>query len=215
MEKATVHALVLAGGSGRRLGGVSKADLDVGDRLLDLVLAALRSHVNGKVVVVAPATVPVPDGVGRTMEDPPGGGPLAGIGAGVEALEGESGVVLVVGVDTPGIHLLAPSLLDAAAQAIAGGLDGAIIHGGHPVPYDQFLQAAYDLDALEDVLSAAGASGAGLHGRSVTKVLGQMALVRVPAGSGDCRDLDTPEDLDWWRDTLSGKGSLSEPRPTG
>ena len=68
----TVHALVLAGGTGERLGGASKADLDVGSRLLDVVLAGLAPRVSGAAVVVAPPGVPVPDGVARTMEEPPG-----------------------------------------------------------------------------------------------------------------------------------------------
>ena len=75
-------AIVLAGGTGRRLGGVLKPQVTVrGRRLLDHVLDATAQA--RRVVVVAPETVPVPDGVVRTLEDPPHGGPVAGIAAGL------------------------------------------------------------------------------------------------------------------------------------
>ena len=70
-----LHAIVLAGGGGRRLGGASKADLDIaGRRLLERVLTGLDGVVDGLRVVVAPPSVRVPRGVLRTLEDPPHGG---------------------------------------------------------------------------------------------------------------------------------------------
>lgn len=133
----TVHALVLAGGTGERLGGASKADLDVGSRLLDVVLAGLAPHVSGAAVVVAPPGVPVPDGVARTMEEPPGGGPLAGIGAGLDFLTGRAGAagddrVVVCSVDSPGAGALADRL---SAVVLAPHEAGAAIVGGDPEPY--------------------------------------------------------------------------------
>ena len=76
-------AVVLAGGAGSRLGGVSKADVLVGGvPLLDRVLAGLSgAH---QVVVVGPADVARP-GVLQVQESPPGGGPVAGLAAGLAA----------------------------------------------------------------------------------------------------------------------------------
>ena len=59
---SALDVLVLAGGTGRRLGGASKPDVVArGARLLDHVLngvAAIRSRLGGgKIVVVAPAEV--------------------------------------------------------------------------------------------------------------------------------------------------------------
>ena len=82
-----LDVVVLAGGRGRRLGGLSKADLVVGGaRLLDHILGDLADWDHpavtlGRTVVVAPDTVNVPDGVRRTLEEPPGGGPSAGVAA--------------------------------------------------------------------------------------------------------------------------------------
>ena len=70
MMDRVIDAVVLAGGRGIRLGGASKADLNVSGRLLDRVLDGLRPHVNGRIVVVAPDGVAIPDGVIRTMEEP-------------------------------------------------------------------------------------------------------------------------------------------------
>ena len=83
---AAFDAVVLAGGTARRLGGVSKPDVELaGRRLLDHALAATAGA--RRVVVVAPASVAVPDGVTRTLEDPPHGGPVAGLAAGLAALD--------------------------------------------------------------------------------------------------------------------------------
>ena len=93
---SALDVLVLAGGTGRRLGGASKPDVVArGARLLDHVLngvAAVRSPLGGgRSVVVAPVEVEVPDGVLRTLEDPPLGGPVAGIAAGLARLAAEPG----------------------------------------------------------------------------------------------------------------------------
>ena len=77
-----VDLVVLAGGRGTRMGGRDKASIELGGRtLLERVLTA---DLGGRVVVVGETAVP--DGVRRTVEDPPGGGPVAGIGAGLDAL---------------------------------------------------------------------------------------------------------------------------------
>ena len=81
----TVDLLILAGGRGERLGGQDKAALEVGGRsLLDRVLEG-AGDLGGDVVVVG--DTPVPAGVLRTLEDPPDGGPVAGIATGLAALD--------------------------------------------------------------------------------------------------------------------------------
>ena len=84
MLSTSFDAVVLAGGSGRRLGGVDKAALEVaGATLLDRVL--LASAGAGRTVVVGPPRRTVRDVI-WTLEDPPAGGPLAGLEAGLRAL---------------------------------------------------------------------------------------------------------------------------------
>ncbi|MFI8824284.1 DUF6457 domain-containing protein [Streptomyces sp. NPDC053431] len=77
-------AIVLAGGAARRLGGADKPGVRVGGRaLLDRVLAGCRDA--GRTVVVAE-----PRGTARpvewTREEPPGGGPVAALAAGLRRL---------------------------------------------------------------------------------------------------------------------------------
>ncbi|MBO0869424.1 MAG: NTP transferase domain-containing protein, partial [Micromonosporaceae bacterium] len=58
-------AVILAGGAGRRLGGLAKPALTVGGtRMVDRVLAAVADA--GPRVVVAPGDLPLPAGVLRT-----------------------------------------------------------------------------------------------------------------------------------------------------
>ncbi|CAM5787549.1 DUF6457 domain-containing protein [Cellulomonas persica] len=82
-------AIVLAGGAGRRLGGaeagVVKPEVVVAGRaLVDHVLAAVAGA--RRRVLVAP-DAQVRPGVLMALEDPPLGGPVAGIAAGVAALD--------------------------------------------------------------------------------------------------------------------------------
>ncbi|HEX7658972.1 MAG TPA: NTP transferase domain-containing protein [Pseudonocardiaceae bacterium] len=190
-----VHAIILAGGSGRRLGYLAKADIRLaGRRLLDIVLDGIAPVAKGTCVVVAPESVSVPAGVTRTLEDPPGGGPLAGIGAGLAAIgAAEEAWVLVCGVDTPAAGAIAPLLVDALRTHPE--CDGALVVGGRPEPFRQYLQAIYRLDALSDALRTAG----DLRDRGVTGALRVLNLVEVPVTPDRCRDLDTPADLAWWR----------------
>lgn len=202
------HCIVLAGGEGRRLGGASKADVSVGGRrLLERVVAGVRPFVAGRIVAVAPDSVDVPPGVLRTLEDPPAGGPLAGIDAGLEALgasaaageppAAERDMVFVFAVDTPQAGALAPRL-----AAAARGRDGAVVVGGEP-PFRQFLQAIYRIEALRAAIRGAGRP----RNRGVRRTLGGLDLVEVPASADECRDVDTPEDVSWWSKALGSSDS--------
>ncbi|MCI1749530.1 MAG: hypothetical protein LKI24_16670 [Acidipropionibacterium sp.] len=104
-------------------------------------------------------------------------------------------------VDTPGIGTWAPALLDALASEPDEADDaGAVALGGEPEPFRQYLEGIYRRRALSQVLSAVGSLG----NRSVRGVLSRLSLVEVPVDSDSCRDLDTPEDLAWWRNRVSG-----------
>lgn len=197
-----LHALVLAGGGARRLAGASKADVEIGSlRLLDRVLTAvdaLRAHavLAGRDVVVAPSSVHVPAGTLQTMENPPGTGPLAGIGAGMGLLAdaGPDDLVLVAAVDSPGIGAWAPQLLQAMCSPAAARFDGVVVSGGGE-PRTQPLQAVYRHDRLARALKDAGP----LENRPARRLLGHMDLAAVPVPDDLSRDVDTADDLAWWR----------------
>lgn len=197
-----VAAIVVGGGGGQRLGGVSKPDLVLGGvRLIDRVCAALTGACGAGCVAVVPPAVRVPDGVTRTLEDPPGGGPLAGIDAGLSALNlGEGGRVVVVSVDAPGVGEFVPLLL---AEPLGEAADGRIVRGGEPEPFDQYLMGVYRVASLRRAIDEAVAAYGSVRGVGVRRVLRALDVERVSVSADACRDIDTPEDVAWWETFLS------------
>jgi molybdopterin-guanine dinucleotide biosynthesis protein A len=186
-------AVVLAGGTARRLDGVSKPDVELaGRRLLDHTLAATAGA--RRVVVVAPESVAVPDGVARTLEDPPHGGPVAGLAAGLAALDGHPAggrdtapLLLVLSCDVPFAAGAVPRLLAAVGE----GSDGACLRDASG--YLQWLVGVYRTDALRARLDALAP---GLRGSSVRALLAPLHLTAVPARGQEAADIDTWADLD-------------------
>ena len=184
------------------MGGVSKPDLILGGvRLIDRVCGVLMEACGAGCVAVVPPSVRVPDGVLRTLEDPPSGGPLAGIDAGLRALGvGDDVLVVVVSVDAPGVGAFLPALLESA---LGESSDGRIVRGGHPEPFDQYLMGVYRAGALRRNLDEAVASLGSVRGVGVRRVLRALEVERVNESADVCRDIDTPEDIAWWESVLS------------
>lgn len=187
-EKFRLDVVVLAGGGGRRLGGTSKADLTLhGRRLLDHLLDDLAAWADpvaapGTIVVVAPASVAVPAGVLRVLEDPPGGGPAAGIAAAVESL-GAGDLVAVVTCDAPRAVRALPELIGNI------GPDGAVV--STVAGFDEFLLGVYRFAALRRRV----AEEDGARDISARRLLGVLDLTRVRLAGDFARDVDTWEDL--------------------
>ncbi|WP_421735765.1 molybdenum cofactor guanylyltransferase [Cellulomonas sp.] len=183
-DPPTFDAIVLAGGRARRLGGVSKAEVEVGGTaLLDHALAAVAGA--AQVVVVGPPDVARP-GVVTVLEDPPDGGPVAGIGAGVAHLRDDGPeLVVVLACDVPGAGRVLPALL-----AAVGGADGARMVGAEGRP--QHLVAVYRRTALRSALDALP----DLHGAAVHRLVGGLHLVDVPDEQGATADADTWADVE-------------------
>ncbi|GAA4832723.1 molybdenum cofactor guanylyltransferase [Saccharopolyspora rosea] len=175
-------AVVLAGGSARRLGGVDKLLLPVAGRTL---LQSALDAVSGADPVVAvgpPRAVDAP--VVWTREDPPGGGPLAGIDAGLRALPATTSLVAVLAGDHPDVTATTVARLRAAV-ADAPRAVGAVLTDGVP----QWLVGVWRVDAL---LRAMPSQPVGLPVRSA---LAPLDPVLVPATGFEASDVDTPRDL--------------------
>ena len=200
--RADAAAIVVGGGGGERLGGVSKPDLTLGGvRLIDRVCGVLTEACAVGCVAVVPPSVRVPDGVARTLEDPPGGGPLAGIDAGLRALRvGDDVLVVVVSVDAPGVGAFLPALLEPALRE---GVEGRIVRGGDPEPFDQYLMGVYRAASLRRAIDEAVAAYGSVRGVGVRRVLRALDVERVSVSADACRDIDTPEDVAWWETFLS------------
>lgn len=186
-------AVVLTGGTGARLGGVDKAELEVGGRsLLDRALAAVTGVVDPARLVVVGDPRP---GVRSVREQPPGGGPAAGLLAGVEALPAEVERVLALAVDMP---MVTSGTLTRLLDAVPDGHDapdGAILVDA--VGRRQYLCAVYD---RAKVIAAAPHRADGLSLRSLVD---SFALAEVVAGDRETFDVDTPAHLAQVRRWLS------------
>lgn len=176
-------AIVLAGGSARRLGGVDKPMVRVGGRtMLDRVLEAC-AHA-GRTVVVGPAR-PVARPVLWTREEPPGGGPAAALHAGLRCCA--DSMLGVFAADLPFLDAeTVRDLLSAAADR-----DGAAVvdRSGRW----QWLTGIYRREALVAAFERSGdGRGAGLP---LGRLMRGLALVPVAARAFAAADCDTWEDV--------------------
>ncbi|MER6993823.1 molybdenum cofactor guanylyltransferase [Saccharopolyspora hirsuta] len=181
---AEFAAVVLAGGRARRLGGVDKVLLPVGGRtLLDRTLDAVAAA-DPLVVVGPPRTTARP--VRWTAEDPPDGGPLAGLKAGLALLPAETRAVAVLAGDHP--HLTPDTItrLLAALRATPEAA-GAVLTDSDDRP--QWLVGVWRSAALREAMPAE------VRNRPLRAVLAPLAPLHVPAIESEASDVDTPEDL--------------------
>jgi len=173
-------AIVLAGGAARRLGGTAKPQLTVAGRsLLDHAVDAVREA--RRIVVVGPDQ-PVGADVAFCREDPPGGGPVAAIAAGLPHTAAD--IVVVLAADLPDVAPAVPLLVEAApADGVALLVD--------PDGRANYLAAAWRRASLEKALAALG-EPAGAAARALAALVPQVA-VPDPAAWG--RDCDTWDDV--------------------
>lgn len=194
-EHHDTSVIVLTGGTGRRLGGVDKATVEVdGQTLLEHVLTALPSEVT---VLAAGAPLPTSRPVVFRAEDPPQGGPVAGINAVMPAVT--SDVVAVIAVDMP---RAVPVLLEMiAALATDARVDVAL-----PVTSDgrqQPLCSAWRTEALRDALRQLDR----IDGAAMRAMLAPMQARDVPLTPEQeslLDDIDSPADLARVRSRMMG-----------
>lgn len=166
-------ALLLAGGSARRLGGADKPSLLVGGvPMLDRVLSALAGAAQ---TVVAGPERPTSRAVTWCREDPPGGGPVAALRAGLSL------------VSAPTVALLAadlPFLTREVVQVLVERAPAVLTDGTR----EQWLCGAWPTERLR--VLAAGA------GPRLGDLLAQLNPELVTWADGaPWTDCDTEEDL--------------------
>lgn len=185
----SMDAIVLAGGAGRRMGGADKAGVMVAGRpMLERVLTALRDA--GRIVVVGDRRRTARP-VEWTREEPPGGGPVAALAAGLGSMAAE--LVAVMAVDLP---LLGHDDV-AALVAAAASRDGAIFVDGEG--RDQPLAGVYRSEALRAALDHVSEhSGASVHA-----LTSGLDLARI-TGDRAALDCDTPPDVERAESILQG-----------
>lgn len=204
-DRTSIEAVVLTGGLAQRLDGAVKGEIDIGcGPILTGELDAVVHAGITRAVVVGPGPIHVPAGldVVVTREDPPFGGPTAAVAAALPFVH--SDWVLVLACDLPGSATLVDVLArawDELADEPRTPDEGAIVvdRAGHP----QWLAGIYSRAAVERELERVRADAqAGTPGRGapIGRVLGGLDLRQVADRNDASHDVDTPEDLAWWRD---------------
>jgi molybdopterin-guanine dinucleotide biosynthesis protein A len=187
-------AIVLAGGAGSRLGGIAKPAVAIGGvPMIERVLAAVRA--SGRVVVVGPAALVVATHARTVQESPPGGGPVAAVGAAFDALDGElADVVAIVAADLP--LLTADAIRQLVETVEHGRVDGATYIDGDG--HRQWLCGAWRTAAVAERLAVIGElRGGDLAGAALRDLFGPLAVAEVrhdgdPPPWFDC---DTDDDI--------------------
>ncbi|MER5918756.1 NTP transferase domain-containing protein [Streptomyces mirabilis] len=199
---APYDAVVLAGGAARRLGGADKPGLRVGGRpLLDRVLAACATATT-TVVVAEPRRTARP--VEWAREEPPGGGPLAALDAGLRHVSAEHVVVLSADLpflDEATVRRLLGALRTGDAPQGPARPDGVLLTD--PDGRDQPLVAAYRADALRRELAALAVAHGGVTGLPLRRLTAALDLTRIsdPVASFDC---------DTWDDIAAARARIRE-----
>jgi molybdopterin-guanine dinucleotide biosynthesis protein A len=175
-------AVILTGGAGARLGGVDKAAIEYAGR--SLLARAVDAVAGATEIVVVGPPAPTPAPVRFTREDPPSGGPAAGLLAGRDALRTPVDLLVVLAVDMP----LVSAGTVARLLAAAAGRDGAFLEDATG---RRQLAGVLHVTRLDAVRSPAGDD----HGLPLHRLLADLDLARVPAEELEARDIDTWSDL--------------------
>lgn len=178
-DRPSLAAVVLAGGTAARMGGADKAAIEhEGVTFLERAIAAVAAADD---VVVVGDEVPTSRPVTFVREDPPLGGPAAGVVAGLGRLARPPAYVVVLAVDMPLVtDATIGRVLDAAHDR-----DGAVL-------VDDTGRRQPVLAVRREHLPGVGAD---VHGRSLWSLLEGLELAEVPALGGEATGVDTWADL--------------------
>jgi molybdopterin-guanine dinucleotide biosynthesis protein A len=175
--------------------GRHKPGIELGGRP---IVARVLDAVAGWPVVVAGSGEGVPPGVRVVSEDPPGGGPVAGLAAGWAAITdgsyaaelGPSGpdLVVVLAGDLP---LLTRAHVDGLAQSVVAARPEERVAVSVSSDGPNWLCAAWPAGLFRARLAAVGDPA----GVSVRRLLGDVPKVELRDLADVAVDVDTPEDL--------------------
>ena len=181
-----VCVIILAGGRSTRM-GTDKAQVRVeGIRLIDAMLSSLSSlsSLPTTPIVVSPFDLGLPPEIPTVCEDPPFGGPVAGIAAGVALAHAD--LVAVVAVDAP--H--SPEALPALVEALQNAPDAAAAVAVDEEGFMQPLCAVWRKQALLGAIEKVGTRD--VPAKALYTAAGSVLKCKT---QGAERDYDTPEEL--------------------
>lgn len=169
-------AIILAGGQARRMGGADKPALRVGGRTLLQRVVSAAAGAERKIVVGPDRDV---EGTITTREDPPGGGPVPALRAGLAKAEAPLVVLLAADLPFLGPYHLAELLQTGERGVVAVDDDGR----------EQWLTSAWPTEELRRALAA-------YTGRSLRGLLAPLDPVRQALHGRAWFDCDTMDDLE-------------------
>lgn len=155
-----------------RLGGVDKASIEIGG--VTLLERAITATVAAEEVVVVGEQVLTSRPVTWTRESPAGGGPAAGLLAGLDAFLEQPDVVCVLAVDMPRV----------TPSTVARLVDEDVRR--------QTLAGVYRYPSL---MSARPSNREHEHGMSIRELVAPLRLVDVAPVGDEAQDVDTWDDL--------------------
>lgn len=184
-------AIILAGGAAGRLDGADKPGLEIDGRtLLDRAVDA--AHGAERIVVVGPQR-DTATRVEWAREDPPGGGPVAAIAAGLDRVS--EAYCLLLAADLPWVAGAVPYLLTAA-----NGTDVAVLADeGHR----HYLAAVWDTSALRRAVAGLPQ----VRDAAARELYSGMAIIDVSDDGNWSADCDTWADVEAARS--AGEGGRS------
>ncbi|WP_018295794.1 molybdenum cofactor guanylyltransferase [Corynebacterium lubricantis] len=177
MTTADIGVVVLAGGRSTRM-GADKAQVRLnGVRLVDVLLTSLPEEMD--YVVVSSQDLGIP----TVSEDPPFGGPVAGIAAGAARLSNE--FIAVLAVDAPASAGLVQSLYEALESSSSDV--AAVVSDGMLQP----LCALWRRTSLQEALNSLGSP----RDKSAKKLIYSAETLAEVPGDGRETDYDTADEL--------------------
>lgn len=179
-------AVLLAGGRASRMSGIDKTALVADGLALSDHAVAAAARARSVVLVGLRDGRTAPDGVVVTREEPPFGGPVAGIAAGLEAVPAPAPWTLVLACDLVRPERAVDALLRSADDTVDADGFVAVDEDGRRQP----LLALYRSSALRDAVRALGDP----TDAAVRRLTAGLRLVEVPLSGGLCADVDEPAD---------------------
>jgi molybdopterin-guanine dinucleotide biosynthesis protein A len=189
-----IGAIVLAGGKSSRFGRDKLAEPLLGRPLLHHAVAAVQAVATDVIVVVAPeATIDPPAGARVVHDARAFEGPLAGLAAGLAALDPAVDRLVVVAGDMPSLE---PTVLTRLIEALGPSNEVALLElDGRALPLPMALRPAAAMAVAGRLLASGERRLRALAEALAAHVIAEATWRLDDPGGATLRDIDTQADL--------------------
>ncbi|MFK4837749.1 molybdenum cofactor guanylyltransferase [Microbacterium sp. ZW T2_14] len=188
---AGLGAILLAGGRGTRVDGAVKPLFEVGGRTLLAAAVTAATDAGARPLTVVAPVLDESLAVEWVREDPPFGGPVAGVVAALSSWPAgdDPEWTLMLACDLPGVDAAVRRLL-ADLPLLPADTEGLCLGDASSRP--QWLTGVYRTRALRQAASVLPGRG---RDQPVRTLVAELAIAVVAAPDDLTRDVDTWEDL--------------------